>query len=50
MNKETDLAAHPGSYEVDATLYNIRRERRCEFVAKNALDDPVLESLGWRTY
>ena len=32
---ETDWGAWSGGKMVDATLYNIRRERRCEFMAEN---------------
>lgn len=34
LSKEMDLAKYSGSATVDATLYNIRRERRCEFIAE----------------
>ena len=47
MNKETDLAAHPGSYEVDATLYNIRRERRCEFIGEGMRWDDLVRWRAW---
>ena len=30
MSKEVDWAKYSGSTLVDATLFNIRRERRCE--------------------
>lgn len=47
MNQETDLAAHPGSYEVDATLYNIRRERRCEFIGEGMRGDDLVRWRAW---
>lgn len=50
MNKETDLAAHPGSYEVDATLYNIRRERRCEFIGEGMRWDDLVRWRAWVAY
>lgn len=34
LSKEIDLAKYSGSELVDATLYNIRRERRNEFIAE----------------
>ena len=40
LDKENDLAVWSRGQEVDATLYNIRRERRCEFIAEGMrLDD-----------
>ncbi|NDV60417.1 RagB/SusD family nutrient uptake outer membrane protein [Bacteroides sp. 519] len=40
LTKENDLAVYSGSQLVDATLYNIRRERRSEFIAEGMrLDD-----------
>ena len=40
LTKENDLAVWSRSQEVDATLYNIRRERRCELIAEGLrLDD-----------
>lgn len=47
MNQETDLAAHPGSYEVDPTLYNIRRERRCEFIGEGMRWDDLIRWRAW---
>lgn len=47
MDKETDLAAHPGTYEVDATLYNIRRERRCEFIGEGMRWDDLVRWRAW---
>ena len=40
LTKENDLAVYSAGRLVDATLYNIRRERRCEFIAEGMrLDD-----------
>ncbi len=40
LNLENDLAVYSGTSMVDATLYNIRRERRSEFIAEGMrLDD-----------
>lgn len=40
LSKENDLAVYSGDQPVDATLYNIRRERRIEFLAEGLrLDD-----------
>ncbi|MFR2069236.1 MAG: RagB/SusD family nutrient uptake outer membrane protein [Bacteroides nordii] len=40
LNKENDLAVWSKGKMVDKTLYNIRRERRCEFIAEGfRLDD-----------
>lgn len=40
LDRENDLAVYSRGTAVDATLYNIRRERRCEFVAEGMrLDD-----------
>lgn len=40
LDKENDLAVWSHGLEVDKTLYNIRRERRCEFIAEGMrLDD-----------
>ncbi|MBO4907129.1 MAG: RagB/SusD family nutrient uptake outer membrane protein [Bacteroidaceae bacterium] len=40
LDKENDLAVWSRGQEVDKTLYNIRRERRCEFIAEGMrLDD-----------
>lgn len=40
LARENDLAVWSHGKEVDKTLYNIRRERRCEFVAEGMrLDD-----------
>ena len=37
LDQEIDLAKYSGSSQVDATLYNIRRERRCELFAADGL-------------
>lgn len=47
LAQETDLAAHPGGYEVDATLYNIRRERRCEFIGEGMRWDDLVRWRAW---
>lgn len=40
LSKENDLAIWSKGQLIDATLYNIRRERRCEFIAEGMrLDD-----------
>lgn len=40
LSKEMDFAVYSGEQQVDATLYNIRRERRIEFLAEGLrLDD-----------
>ena len=40
LSKENDLAVYSGDQQVNATLYNIRRERRSEFIAEGLrLDD-----------
>lgn len=40
LSKENDFAVYSGEQQVDATLYNIRRERRSEFIAEGLrLDD-----------
>lgn len=40
LTKENDLAVYSRGVFVDPTLYNIRRERRCEFIAEGMrLDD-----------
>lgn len=40
LDKENDLAVWSRGQQVDKTLYNIRRERRCEFIAEGLrLDD-----------
>lgn len=40
LSQENDLAVYSKGEEIDVTLYNIRRERRCEYVAEGMrLDD-----------
>ena len=40
LSQENDLGVYSKGVEVDVTLYNIRRERRCEYVAEGMrLDD-----------
>lgn len=46
LSKENDLAVWSGSQQVDATLYNIRRERRCEFIAEGMRKDDLFR---WRS-
>lgn len=46
LSKENDLAVWSGSSKVDETLYNIRRERRCEFIAEGMRKDDLLR---WRS-
>lgn len=41
LNKEVDWAVHSAGAKVDATLYNIRRERRCELIAEGARYDDL---------
>lgn len=45
LEKENDLAIWSGSTMIDKTLYNIRRERRCEFIAEGMRLDDLLR---WR--
>jgi len=48
LTKETeDWGLYSGANKVDATLYNIRRERRAEFVAENMR---LPDLLRWRSY
>lgn len=46
LSKENDLAKYSGSALVDETLYNIRRERRCEFIAEGMRKDDLYR---WRS-
>ena len=46
LNKEIDLGKYSGSNTVDKTLYNIRRERRCEFIAEGMRKDDLYR---WRS-
>ena len=43
---ETDWGAYSGGEIIDATRYNIRRERRCEFIAEGMRKDDLLR---WRS-
>lgn len=45
MSKETDWGKMSGGQLVDATLLNIRRERRCEFIGENMRWDDLVR---WR--
>jgi starch-binding outer membrane protein, SusD/RagB family len=47
LAKEEDWAKYSGSELVDNTLYNIRRERRCEFIGENYRDRDLRR---WRSY
>ena len=46
LTKEIDLARYSGTQLVDATLYNIRRERRSEFIADGMRKDDLYR---WRS-
>ena len=46
LNKEIDLGKYSGANLVDKTLYNIRRERRCEFIAEAMRKDDLYR---WRS-
>ncbi len=41
LSKEKDWAKYSGTNLVDPTLYNIRRERRCEFIAEGMRYDDL---------
>lgn len=45
LSKERDLAVYSGNTMVDATLYNIRRERRNEFIAEGMR---LMDMYRWR--
>lgn len=50
MSKEAaldDLGVWSGSNMVDATLYNIRRERRCEFLGEGMRWDDLIRWRSW---
>lgn len=47
MNRETDWGKMSGGQEVDATLLNIRRERRCEFIGEDMRWDDLVR---WRSF
>ena len=42
-----DLAVFSGDQKVDATLYNIRRERRCEFISEGMRWDDLKRWRSW---
>ncbi len=46
LNKENDLAVWSGNEQVSRLLYNIRRERRCEFIAEGMRKDDLFR---WRS-
>lgn len=46
LDKENDLAVWSGANKIDPTLYNIRRERRCEFIAEGMRKDDLFR---WRS-
>lgn len=46
LNKENDLAVYSRGQLVDPTLYNIRRERRCEFIAEGMR---LMDLKRWRS-
>lgn len=46
MSKETDWGKYSGEQTVDATLLNIRRERRCEFIGEGMRWDDLIR---WRS-
>ena len=47
LTKEPDWAKYSGSTLVDETLYNIRRERRCEFIGEGFRWDDLIR---WRAF
>jgi hypothetical protein len=47
LTKEPDWAKYSGSTMVDETLYNIRRERRCEFLGEGFRGDDLRR---WRAF
>ena len=46
LDKENDLAIYSHGKKIDKTLYNIRRERRCELIAEGFRYDDLRR---WRT-
>ena len=46
LNQETDWGKYSGAQIVDATLLNIRRERRCEFIGEGMRWDDLVR---WRS-
>ena len=47
LGNENDLAVYSGDQLVDATLYNIRRERRCEFNGEGMRWDDLIRWRAW---
>ncbi|MBC8616995.1 RagB/SusD family nutrient uptake outer membrane protein [Parabacteroides faecis] len=47
LSKEPDWGVYSGSQKVDPTLYNIRRERRCEFIGEGRRWDDLIR---WRSF
>lgn len=47
LSEEPDWAKYSGSELVDKTLYNIRRERRCEFIGEGFRWDDLIR---WRAF
>ena len=47
LSKEPDWAVYSGSEKVDATMYNIRRERRCEFIGEGRRKGDLIR---WRAF
>lgn len=47
LSKEPDWAVYSGSEKVDATMYNIRRERRCEFIGEGRRWSDLIR---WRAF
>ena len=47
LTKEPDWAKYSGDNMVDETLYNIRRERRCEFIGEGFRPDDLRR---WRSF
>ena len=47
LGREDDLGVYSGDRMVDATLYNIRRERRCEFIAEGMRWDDLKRWRSW---
>ncbi len=47
LTKETDFAKYSGNNLIDKTLFNIRRERRCEFIGEDMRWDDLIR---WRSF
>lgn len=47
LSKEPDWAVYSGSGKVDPTMYNIRRERRCEFIGEGKRWSDLIR---WRSF